>query len=172
MHRGWTSRGYIPHCDGGGIVQHIVFSTVGSGEGIAAHFGAHFLASDAAAACVQDSLLHFDAQRYRLLAWCVMPNHAHVVAEQIEGWPLSGIVHSWKSFTGNQINRILGRDGPIWMREYFDRFMRDDDHLAKTMAYVERNPVARGYVEQPEHWRWSSAAWRSPHAEASLRGSG
>ena len=141
------------------MVQHIVFSTVGRGEGIATHFGAHFLASDAAA-CVQDALIHFDAQRYRLLAWCIMPNHVHVVAEQIEGWPLAETVHSWKSYTATQINRMLSRTGPFWMREYFDRFIRDDDHLAKTLTYVERNPVARGYVKNAEQWRWSSAAWR------------
>ncbi len=112
------------------------------------------------AECVENALLHFDAERYRLLAWCVMPNHVHVVVEQIEGWPLAGVVHAWKSFTAKHINRTLARTGAVWMREYFDRFMRDDEHFSATFGYVERDPVVRGWVVRPEDWPWSSAAHR------------
>jgi REP element-mobilizing transposase RayT len=160
MHRGWTSRGYIPHFDCAGLTQHIIFSTVGCGEGIASYFGAHFLRDHRAAQSMENALLHFDGERYRLLAWCVMPNHVHVVAEQTEGWPLATVVHTWKSFGAKQINRALNRTGPVWMREYYDRFMRDDDHLSTTIAYVEQNPVAKGWVRSPAQWPWSSARMR------------
>lgn len=159
-HAGWTSRGYLPHCDAALLIQHVTFATVGRGEGIAGHFGERLLANDSAASAVQDALLHFDGERYKLIAWCVMPNHVHVVLEQSERHPLSAVKHSWKSFTANQINRIHNRRGAVWMREYFDRFMRDDHHLATTIAYVERNPVAAGYVPRAEVWPWSSAAHR------------
>lgn len=43
---------------------------------------------------VQDSLLRFHGERYRLFAWCIMPNHVHVLVEPI--MPLSCIVKSWK----------------------------------------------------------------------------
>lgn len=160
QHAGWRSRGYVPHCDGAGIIQHIVMSTVGAAEGVEANFGLKLFASDEAAAIIERALLHFDGERYRLLAWCVMPDHLHVIVQQAEGWPLSTVVHSWKSYTANAVNRALGRSGPLWMREYFDRFMRDDDHLNTTIAYVENNPVASGLVERPEDWRWSSARLR------------
>lgn len=160
QHAGWRSRGYVPHCDGAGIIQHIVMSTVGAAEGVEANFGLKLFASDEAAAIIERALLHFDGERYRLLAWCVMPDHLHVIVQQAEGWPLSTVVHSWKSYTANAVNRALGRSGPLWMREYFDRFMRDDDHLNTTIAYVENNPVAFGLVERPEDWRWSSARLR------------
>jgi hypothetical protein len=42
MHAGWRSRGYIPHCDGAGVVQHVVMSTIGAGGGIEANFGQRF----------------------------------------------------------------------------------------------------------------------------------
>jgi REP element-mobilizing transposase RayT len=90
-----------------------------------------------------------------------MPNHVHVIVEQAEGWPLAQIVHSWKSFTANEVNRVLGRTRALWLREYYDRFMRDDDHLNSTIAYVENNPVSAGLVERPEQWRWSSAQRRN-----------
>ena len=86
-----------------------------------------------------------------------MPNHAHVVVQQVQGWPLAHVVHGWKSFTANQINRTLGRSGRAWLREYYDRFMRDNEHLATTVAYVEANPVDAGLVLRPEDWIWSSA---------------
>jgi putative transposase len=158
-HAGWRSRGYIPHCDGAGVVQHIVISTVGVEEGIEANFGIKFFAEPAIAQIIEDAILHFDGERYRVIAWCVMPNHAHIVVEQLEGWPLANIVHSWKSFTANKVNRALGRSGALWHREYFDRFMRDDQHLSGTVQYVEQNPVKSGLVERSEDWRWSSA-WR------------
>jgi len=159
-HAGWRSRGYLPHCDGAGLTQHIVFSTIGAPTGIEANFGLRLLASPQAASIVERALLRFDAERYRLLAWCVMPNHVHAVAEQMEGWPLAQIVHSWKSYTANLINKARGRDGGVWMREYFDRFMRDDSHPSTTNFYVEANPVDAGLVVRAEDWPWSSARLR------------
>jgi REP element-mobilizing transposase RayT len=156
-HAGWRSRGYIPHCDDAALIQHITISTIGAPSGIEANFGLKLLAQAETAQIVQDAFLHFDARRYRLLAWCVMPNHAHVIVEQIAGWPLANVVHSWKSFNANEINRALNRTGPVWLREYFDRFMRDNDHLATTIAYVEANPVDAGLVARPEDWQWTSA---------------
>ncbi len=52
---------------------------------------------------VQESLLSFDAQRYRLLAWVVMPNHVHVLFEPINIWSVAKIVASWKKFTARKI---------------------------------------------------------------------
>jgi len=158
---GWRSRGYLPHSDAPGQVQHVTFCTAGRGEGIAGHFGARLLKHDEAAGAVQQALLHFDGARYRLLAWCVMPNHVHVIIGQIEAWPLAPVLHSWKSFTAKQINRIHARNGAVWQREYYDRFMRDDRQLATAVAYVEHNPVAAGYVKKASDWPWSSAVFRT-----------
>lgn len=125
--------------------------------------GSCLLREPGCAALVEEALLRADAERYRLLAWCVMPNHVHVLAEQIEGFPLGDIVQAWKSASAHEINRTLRRKGRLWRREYFDRFMRDDDHLPSTIAYVENNPVAAKLVAAPTDWMWSSAKRR--HAE-------
>ena len=121
--------------------------------------GACWLRDERIAFLVEDALLHFDDQRYRMIAWCVMPNHAHVVAEIWEGWPLAGNVHSWKSYTAHAANRSLGRTGDFWFREYFDRFLRDDRHFRNAVQYIDQNPVKAGLVRLPEEWRWSSAWW-------------
>lgn len=114
---------------------------------------------------VQQAILHADGERYRLLAWCVMPNHVHAVIEQIQGIALDRIVQAWKSTSAHEINKVLGRKGRLWRREYFDRFMRDDDHLSTTIAYVEENPVTAKLVARAGDWKWSSARLR-PEAHA------
>jgi len=92
------------------------------------------------------ALLHFDGQRYRLLAWCIMPNHVHVMIETCEGFTLAGILHSWKSFIANQANRRLDRRGEFWQREYLDRYIRNSEHYQQAVAYIEENPVKAGLV--------------------------
>jgi len=119
--------------------------------------GACYLRDERIATLVQDALLQFDGERYRLLEWVIMPNHVHVLVEVLPGHRLSDVVHSWKSFTAKEANRILGRSGEFWMPDYFDRFIRDEKHLAAVREYIRNNPVKAGLVEKPEDWKWSSA---------------
>src|SRR5947207_1926642 len=76
-------------------------------EYLDAGHGACWLHRPEIAALVEGALLHFDTQRYLLLAWCVMPNHVHALIETREGWPLDGVLHSWKSFTSHEASKIL-----------------------------------------------------------------
>ena len=115
-----------------------------------------------AAACVQNALLHFDGVRYRVLAWVIMPNHVHVLIDPME--PISKTIQGWKSFTARWLlkhNERLGLGIPdphqVWMREYWDRFIRDADHLRATIDYIHRNPVKAGLCREPGDWPWSSA---------------
>jgi REP element-mobilizing transposase RayT len=84
-------------------------------------------------------------------------NHVHVVIEMLDGHSLSEIVGTWKSFTAKRANAQLGRSGSFWHADYFDRYMRDEGHLARTIEYVEQNPVKAGLVEVASDWPWSSA---------------
>jgi putative transposase len=104
--------------------------------------------------------LHFDGERYRLMAWCIMPNHVHVLIETVAAFRLDQVLHSWKSYTAQKANEALGRKGPFWAREYYDRYIRDDQHFADAVAYIEQNPVKAGLVETAAAWRYSSAARR------------
>ena len=70
--------------------------------------GACYLRDERIARLVQDALLQFDGERYRLIEWVIMPNHVHVLIEMLPGHRLSDVVHSWKSFTAKEANRILG----------------------------------------------------------------
>jgi len=123
--------------------------------------GACWLRDERLAALVENALLFFDGQRYRLIAWCVMPNHVHVLIETWPGFPLAQVLHSWKSFTAQQANRLLGRSGAFWAREYFDRFVRDERHFQQAVDYIEENPVKARLVASAEEWRFGSAATRA-----------
>lgn len=79
------------------------------------------------------------------------------VVEIVGEGSLSEIVGSWKSFTAKQANRIIGQSGTFWHADYFDRYMRDEGHLARTIGYVENNPVKAGLVADAAEWPWSSA---------------
>lgn len=120
--------------------------------------GACHLANPLVAEAVEATLLYDEGAAYALLAWCVMPNHIHVVVEPVPGASLSTIVQSWKSVSARRANAVFGRTGAFWMREYHDRYIRDDTHLAAAIRYAENNPVAAGLCRTPEDWRWSSAS--------------
>jgi putative transposase len=99
---------------------------------------------------VADTLHEFDGKHYRLLAWCVMPNHVHLVARLLPGVTLSKVMHSLKSFTAKRINSVLKRSGSIWQREYYDRLIRDSNELSRAINYVVRNPEKAGL----SNWKW------------------
>jgi REP element-mobilizing transposase RayT len=174
-HKGWHSRGYLPHFDSAETIQFVTFRLFDSlaravaeqlakqpdnlaktDENLDGGLGACWLKDPTVAALVENAMLYFDGERYRLLAWCVMPNHVHVVVEPIEGHRLGTIVQAWKSFSAKKANSALDRSGPFWHKDYFDRFIRDEGHLARTVEYIENNPVKAGLASTPSAWLWSS----------------
>ncbi|MFC1712683.1 transposase [Candidatus Poribacteria bacterium] len=185
--KGWYSRGYLPHFDGGEIPQAITFRLADSlpkerldawerelhdlpneeakteyrrrvEAYLDAGHGEAWLADPRIADIIENALLHFDGERYYLHGWVIMPNHVHALITPRRAHRLLDIVRSWKSYTANKANRILGRNGTLWQAGYFDRFIRNDHHFAAALAYIEDNPVKAGLCSKPEEWRYSSAS--------------
>jgi REP element-mobilizing transposase RayT len=99
---------------------------------------------------IQNAILFFDRQRYIIHAWCIMPNHVHVIVQPLPGNKLSAILHSWKSFTSKEANKLLGREGAFWQVEYYDHLIRDENDYANQVTYVLNNPAKAGLTD----WRW------------------
>jgi REP element-mobilizing transposase RayT len=187
--RGWHSRGYLPHFNGGEIVQMVTFRLYGSlprevierlrlelrklppataeaelhrrlEEHLDGGHGPTWLRDARVAELVQTALLHFDGTRYNVVAWAIMCNHVHALVRPLEPHDVTGIVFSWRSYSANEANRLLGRRGKFWDRDYFDRFIRDEAHLLRAIEYIEMNPMKAGLCAVPEAWPYSSAAWR------------
>lgn len=177
----WRTRGYLPHLDAPNLVQHVIFRLADSlppesgdeidrmptedrvrafDTALDRGHGTKYLAKATVAEVVHAALLAFHGKRYALLAWCIMPNHVHVLLQVKAGHPLDRVVHSWKSYTAKEANRLLGRSGTFWAREYFDRSIRNDGHLAWTVAYIEGNPVKAGLCTNIDDRLFSSASQR------------
>jgi len=112
--------------------------------------GACHLQRPASARIVADTLQHFDGARYRLFAWCVMPNHVHVVFKSFPKHSLAHILHSWKSYTAKLLCRSLGVHGQFWQREYYDHLIRDQSELEGAVRYVAANPEKANLKQ----WKW------------------
>jgi putative DNA methylase len=128
-------------------------------------YGECYLKDPRIAESVQNSFLFFDGERYRLTAWVIMPNHAHMLLTPCAGEELSAILHSLKSYTANEANKLLHRKGQFWQPESFDRWVRDANHFAKVIAYIENNPVKARLCKKPEDWPFSSAWFRKRGAK-------
>ena len=183
---GWRRRGYLPHIDAAYRLQAITYRLADSvprrvierwmGElgtvteeqrqkklhRLIAEYedrghGECWLADPENASVVIQNLKHFDGERYRLDAWCVMPNHVHVLIFCLADQQLDQIVRSWKNFTARLINQSVGRSGRLWNHDYHDRLIRDEDHLVRARSYIRMNPVRAGLCKKPEQWRFGSA---------------
>jgi urease accessory protein len=119
--------------------------------------GACLLGKAENAKLVQDALLKGNGTDYKLIEWCVMPNHVHVLIGMKGEASLSEIVKRWKGGSAVAINRREGRTGALWMVDYHDRFVRDLNHLENAKAYIRNNPVKAGLCAQNEDWPFSSA---------------
>jgi len=116
--------------------------------------GECLLASSTAAMVVRGALQHFDWERYDLYAYAIMPNHVHTVVGLTTVGSLERVLHSWKSFSSNQINRVLGRSGPLWQQESFDHLIRSEADFDRCVKYTLENPDKAGLHDWP--WVWSA----------------
>lgn len=112
-----------------------------------------------AAECVVETWKRFAPERYDLIAWVVMPNHVHILIRVHEGWSLGKIIQSWKSYTGS---RLKAAHGVGWQRDYWDRFIRNEEHFFATVKYIHENPVKAKLVISAQDWQWSSAKEFAP----------
>ena len=199
---GWHERGYLPHCDFPGLVQFVTFRLADSmpvsrrgewehllkieddrekrtklEEYLDRGVGKCHLREPIIAKLAEEALLFFHGQRYEMLAWCVMPNHVHVL---VHVWqtPLGKMVQSWKRFVAteterrsptrrvseNPTNAPARRAALQWQREYWDTFMRDAAQEKTAVRYVENNPVKAKLCGVKEHWLFSSARFHDEYA--------
>jgi len=186
---GWHQRGYLPHYDAPGVTQFVTFRLVDSlpavrrGEWqhllrfennrerrrkleacLDRGWGECWLRQPAIADIAERGLRFCDGQKYALVAWVVMPNHVHVLVD-IWDTPLTTLIKGWKSKVVGDANRLIGRRGAFWEREYMDTVIKDEDYRRKAMRYIESNPVKAGLVKESRLWLWSSARFRDERGQ-------
>jgi putative DNA methylase len=136
------------------------------------------------AALVRRSLYFWHGQKYDLLAYAIMPNHVHVLflprelpprpvdsalrTDEIgetsdQKSPLSDIMHSLKSYTAHEANKLLRRDGQFWQHESYDHWVRDEEELERIVEYINGNAIKAGLVAYAHEFFWCSAHDRFLH---------
>lgn len=94
----------------------------------------------------------------RLLAYCLMPNHWHLVVWPREDGELSRFV-GWLTLTHTQrwhAHRRTTGSGHVYQGRFKSFPVQEDEHLYTVARYVERNPLRANLVRRAEKWRWSS----------------
>lgn len=98
----------------------------------------------------------------RLLAWCLMPNHFHLVLWPRADGDLSRYMMWLMTAQVRRYHRHYRSSGHIWQGRFKSFPIQEDEHLLTVLRYVERNPLRANLVTKAQNWLWSSAAKARP----------
>jgi REP element-mobilizing transposase RayT len=134
-----------------------------------AGYGECVLRHPEAANIVATAFRHFNGERYHLSDFVVMPNHVHVLLGLIGKTDLADVCYSWKKYTANQINRLLGRRGHFWQGESFDHIVRSGGQFEYLRTYIAANPE-KARLKPGEFILYRGAESPAAHSSPPLRG--
>lgn len=100
---------------------------------------------------------YLDRYKPRLLAYCLMNNHVHLILVPRDADALGRVLRDTHMSYTRYVNRRQGLSGHLWQGRFFSCPL-DKLHLWAAVRYVERNPVRAGLVRRAEDYPWSSAA--------------
>jgi len=126
----------------------------------AATDGPFWLREPNIAGLMAEALHYRNGRVYDLDAFCIMPNHVHVVFTPLckkDGtyYAMSAIMHSLKGRNASKANQLLNRKGDFWQHENYDHVVRDEAEWQRIIAYVLNNPVKANFVKVYQDWPWS-----------------
>jgi REP element-mobilizing transposase RayT len=115
-----------------------------------------WLSEPGLAKIVHDAILFYDRKEYDVIAFCIMPNHVHLVSDmQRTNVPLHNMLQRIKTFSAVKGNPLLKRNGGLWHRENYDHVVRDGEELKRILRYVMENPVKAGLCNVWSDWKWT-----------------
>jgi REP element-mobilizing transposase RayT len=99
--------------------------------------------------------------RFKLIAYCIMDNHIHLVIHTVDdGAPIGHIMQYIKARFAEVYNKVTGRTGPFWNERYKDsiiQFAKDGFHyLLWLLWYLAYNPVRKNLCSDPTTYCYSS----------------
>ncbi len=115
-----------------------------------------FATGCAAARCFDDASILRDT---RMLAWVLMPDHAHWLIQLGEVDVLDALVNRLKSASARAANRMSHRNGALWARAFHDHALRAEEDLLRSARYVIANPVRAGLVQRVGDYPFWNAVW-------------
>lgn len=116
----------------------------------------HFPAACSAARCFEDATL---LRESRMLAWVLMPDHAHWLLQLGETDSLGDVIGRLKSASSRHVNRALSRTGPLWSKTFHDHALRAEEDLQAAARYIVANPLRAGLVKRVGDYPFWNAVW-------------
>jgi putative transposase len=109
---------------------------------------------------IVESLHFLNNKYYKLLAFCIMSNHVHILVkplmdENSQPFSLPKIMHDHKRFTARESNKILQRKGHFWQDENYDHYIRNDEEFYNVVWYIINNPVKANLVKSWKEWKYT-----------------
>jgi len=116
----------------------------------------HFPAACSAAGCFEDAAL---LKESHMLAWVLMPDHAHWLLQLGDQDTLCEVIGRLKSASSRHANRVLGRTGPIWSKAFHDHALREEEDLQAVARYIVANRLRAGLVKRIGDYPFWNAVW-------------
>ena len=107
-------------------------------------YGSCLVRQPEVAALIGEALQYFHGDRVWTGDFVAMPNHVHALMTPIGKYAMEDILHSVKSYTSHEINKLANRSGPLWSKESYDHIVRDGEQLTAFQKYIRNNPVKAG----------------------------
>ncbi|HMO38571.1 MAG TPA: hypothetical protein PKC76_02405 [Saprospiraceae bacterium] len=134
-------------------------------------YGSCYLAHPEIATIVADRMQQYNGQLYQLHAYCIMPNHVHLLMDTMEQLKVSEdvyledaplnyvqlneIMRLIKGGSARLANQALGREGAFWMKDSYDHYVRNEREWGNIIRYILNNPVNAGLVNDWQAWPFS-----------------
>lgn len=142
----------LPHWQSPGSIYFVTF-----------HTGSGLQLGEADREIVLNACKFWDGKRITLYMAVVMPDHVHLLiqplpidlSDESKGYfSLAEILHSIKSFSAQEINRLRGGSGQLWVYESYDRIIRDEQEFEEKQRYIYQNPLKKGLTEYGREYPW------------------
>lgn len=91
-----------------------------------------------------------------ILAYCLMPNHFHMILMPMKAEHLSEWMQWLMTSHVRRYHQHYETSGHIWQGRFKSFVIQKDEHLITVMRYINANPVRGGLVDSAEQWPWSS----------------
>jgi putative transposase len=107
--------------------------------------------------CAQQIVPAFERHAFDVLAYCVMPDHVHLLIEgQSDETDFRRAVRVWKLQSGHTWR--LRHEVPLWQIGYWERVLREEDDTRAVVGYLLENPVRAGLVARAIDYPFSGSA--------------
>jgi len=93
---------------------------------------------------------------YKLFAYCLMPDHLHLIIQAYSPYDISYIMKMIKGNFARKYNKMLSRQGKVWQDRFYDTGLRDQDVLLQKIEYIHNNPVRAKLTTTPGEYPFSS----------------